>query len=222
MKKYLENRDLIILIEIIVIFILLAIISIILLTKEDKKEEGEIISISTVEKVTTTLNSDNEYYVDIKGSVKKPGVYKVKEGTIVNDVIKLAGGLKSGAYTANINLSQSTKDEMVIYIYSKDELKKLTTPIITNTTCTTNVIEVNNCVTSTTTTSKVDSTESTLVNINTATKEQLMTLSGIGESKAIAILDYRKNTKFNSIEDIKNVSGIGDSMYAKIKDYITV
>ena len=111
---------------------------------------------------------------------------------------------------------------MVIYIYSKDELKKLTTPIITNTTCTTNVIEVNNCVTSTTTTSKVSSTESTLVNINTATKEQLMTLSGIGESKAIAILDYRKNTKFNSIEDIKNVSGIGDSMYAKIKDYITV
>ena len=84
MKKYLENRDLIILIEIIVIFILLAIISIILLTKEDNKEEGEIISISTVEKVTT-LNSDNEYYVDIKGSVKKPGVYKVKEGTIVND-----------------------------------------------------------------------------------------------------------------------------------------
>ena len=143
MKKYLENRDLIILIEIIVIFILLAIISIILLTKEDNKEEGEIISISTVEKVTT-LNSDNEYYVDIKGSVKKPGVYKVKEGTIVNDVIKLAGGLKSGAYTANINLSQSTKDELVIYIYSKDELKKLTTPIITNTTCTTNVIEVNN------------------------------------------------------------------------------
>ena len=65
--------------------------------------------------------------------------------------------------------------------------------------------------------------ENNKVNINNATKEQLLTLSGIGESKALAIIEYRNSTGgFKSIEDIKNVSGIGEALFAKIKDSITV
>ena len=68
----------------------------------------------------------------------------------------------------------------------------------------------------------MNSEEKNLININSATKEELMTLSGIGESKARAIIDYRTQNKFIKIEDIKNVSGIGDSAFEKIKDYIAV
>ena len=86
--------------------------------------------------------------------------------------------------------------------------------------CKTEVIQYDNCIKeeSSTTTSE----SSSLVNINTASKEQLMNLNGIGESKAIAIIEYRNINKFNKIEDIMNVSGIGESAFAKIKEYITV
>ena len=66
------------------------------------------------------------------------------------------------------------------------------------------------------------SSENEKVNINTATKDELSTLQGIGESKANNIIEYRNNTKFTSIEDIKNVNGIGDSIFEKIKDNIEV
>lgn len=185
-------------------------------TKEEIIESNPISIIDT----TTSIEEIDEYYVDIKGAVKKPGVYKVPSGSIVNDVIKLAGGLKSNAYTSNINLSQVTTKEMVIYIYTNSEIKKLSTTVTSDTKCTTNVIEVNNCVSTTT---KVNTeTNSNKVNINTASKEELMTLSGIGESKAIAIIKYREENKFISIEDLKNVSGIGDSLYDSVKDNITV
>ena len=83
-------------------------------------------------------------------------------------------------------------------------------------------IEINNCIEKTTTKVKETTTRTSLVNINTASLEELMTVSGIGESKAKSIIEYRDNSKFNSIEDIKNVSGIGESLFAKINDYITV
>jgi competence protein ComEA len=171
-------------------------------------------SISLVDEETTNvLESINTFYVDIKGSVNKPGVYKVDDQMIVNDLIKLAGGLTKNAYTKNINLATKLKEGMVVYVYSKNEL--------TNTTSTTTILNDAYYSYETTTTSS-EVKVSGKVNINTATKEELMTVSGIGESKAIAIIDYRKNNKFNSIEDIMNVSGIGESLFAKIKEYITV
>jgi competence protein ComEA len=171
-------------------------------------------SISLVDEETTSvLESINTFYVDIKGSVNKPGVYKVDDQMIVNDLIKLAGGLTKNAYTKNINLATKLKEGMVVYVYSKNEL--------TNTTSTTTILnDAYYSYEPTTTSSEVK--VSGKVNINTATKEELMTVTGIGESKAIAIIDYRKNNKFNSIEDIMNVSGIGESLFAKIKEYITV
>lgn len=171
-----------------------------------------------------------KYKVDIKGSVKKPGVYELLDGSRVIDVITKSGGLTKNANTDYINLSKKITDEMVIIIYSNDEIKELKEdkkeiikyeiieiekdcPNKTNNACIepkkeeTDVIKEK-------TDEKID--------INTASKEQLMTLPSIGESKANLIIDYRLEKRFNSIEDIKNVSGIGNSLYEKIKDFITV
>ena len=219
MKYYQKYKDLIIAISLIIILFLSIILLIKVYNKEPPTNNIEELTITTTNEIAS-LTKEDKYFVDIKGAVKKPGVYEVTKGSIVNDIIKLAGGLKSNAYTKNINLSQVTNPEMVIYIYTESEIKKLTTPVVTNTTCTTNVIEVNNCITSTT--KKVENTTSNLVNINTASKEELMDLTGIGASKADAIIKYRTESKFVSIEDLKNVSGIGDSLYDSIKNNITV
>ena len=178
----------------------------------------------------------------LKGAVKEPGVYKIVKGSIIDDAINLAGGLKKEAYTKNINLSKKVTDEMVIYIYTKSEYNKLNTKIsnteITNECNTSNkTIEIEDCIKKgssiITPSPKVSSDssnqtntaeeETNLVNINTASKEQLMTLTGIGESKALSIIEYREqNNGFKTIEEIMNISGIGESSFAKIKDFITI
>ena len=183
-----------------------------------KEDEESIELLKSSEITLDTSNISKEIiHVDIKGAVKKPGVYKMEIGSIVQDVIMRAGGLKTNAYTKNINLAQVLKNEMVIYIFSNSEIKKATEVIVTDTTCKCEVIEVNNC-----TSEKTTTNNKSLVNINTATLEELLTISGIGESKAKSIIEYRNTNKFTSIEDIKNVSGIGESLFVKIKDYITV
>ncbi len=172
-------------------------------------------------------NKVAKYYIDIKGFVKKPGVYEVTADNIVNDCIKLAGGLLKNADTTTINLSKKVSSEMVIYIPKKEEVIKTTT----NTTVTKDKEIPNDAVVSdnnksNSSISKDNNTQTpnrTLVNINTATIQELTTLSGIGDAKAQDIIDYRTlNGNFKTIEDIKNVSGIGEALYAKIKDYITV
>lgn len=168
-----------------------------------------------------------KYYIDIKGFVKKPGVYEVTADNIVNDCIKLAGGLLKNADTTTINLSKKVSSEMVIYIPKKEEVIKTTT----NTTVTKDKEIPNDAVVSdnnksNSSISKDNNTQTpnrTLVNINTANIQELTTLSGIGDAKAQDIIDYRTlNGNFKTIEDIKNVSGIGEALYAKIKDYIIV
>ena len=168
-----------------------------------------------------------KYYIDIKGFVKKPGVYEVTADNIVNDCIKLAGGLLKNADTTTINLSKKVSSEMVIYIPKKEEVIKTTT----NTTVTKDKEIPNDAVVSdnnksNSSISKDNNTQTpnrTIVNINTATIQELTILSGIGDAKAQDIIDYRTlNGNFKTIEDIKNVSGIGEALYAKIKDYITV
>lgn len=175
--------------------------------------------------------SSKEFYVDIKGAVKKPGVYLVNENTIIKDVIEMAGGLKSTATTDNINLSQKVTSEMVIYICTKTELKKqkenqtTTTTTQTTTSSSANEYTTNNQnVTSACDPGNVSTNteQKTLVNINTASKEELMTIPNIGASKADSIIVYRTENKFTKIEDIMNVSGIGETLFVKIKDYITV
>ena len=166
-----------------------------------------------------------EYMVDIKGEVVTPGIYKLKKSSRVIDVIEKAGGLTQNADTTVINLSKKITDEMVIIIYSKQEvknwLKTKEQEDYLEEKCKISEegkVENDACLED----EKEETTFQTKVNINTATKEELMTLSGIGESKAEEIITYRKSTPFKTIEDLKNVSGIGDATYEQIKNHITV
>ena len=209
--------------------IIIVIISLIIVNRNDKEMViEEPISVVETKKDDVILDKVvKEFYVDVKGSVKKPGVYKVNEGTIINDVIYLAGGLKSGASTKNINLSKKISDEMVIYIYTAKELSNISK----KNECHCDKVDISSCEGSSViisdnslSSSNISSGETNgLININTASKEQLMTLSGIGESKALAIIDYReKNGGFKTKEELMNVSGIGESSYKKIENNITV
>lgn len=198
---------------IIAIIILVALVVSYVLSLDNKDVSAENVEITK----TDVANVTSKVYVDIKGSVKKPGVYQVPADSIVWDIVNLSGGFTKNAYTKNINLSQKVKDEMVIYVFSKNEMSKMNNTIKTDTACTTNVINYDNCITT-----EKNETSTVLVNINTASKEELMNVSGIGASKADSIIAYRIKTPFSKIEDIMNVSGIGESLFDKIKKYITV
>lgn len=197
-------------------FIILGLIALISYLYEGENQSNEEISYA---ETTNSTSIVNKIFVDIKGAVKKPGVYEVNEGSIVNDVIKMAGGVKDNAYLKNINLSKKVSAEMVIYIYNKSEIKTTnsTTSIILNdvlyTTTNPIVVEKDN---------SSERTDKALININTASKSELMSLPGIGESKADLIIVYRNSTPFINIDDIKNVTGIGESLFGQIKNYITV
>ena len=208
--------------------------------KEDLLIKEEVSLIEEDEKEVVPL----KMYVDVKGAVKNPGVYEVTQGAIVNDVIISAGGFNTNAYTKNINLSKKVIDENVIYIYTqyeysllsvKEEVKECICPEVDISSCLNTGASIIKNENSTTTKDNKNNTnevikeeettkeDNSLVNINTASKEELMTLSGIGESKAQKIIDYRnENGNFLSVEDIKNVSGISDKTYEDIKAYITV
>ena len=200
---------------IIAIIILVALVVSYVLSLDNKEVSAENVEITK----TDVTNVTSKVYVDIKGSVKKPGVYQVPADSIVWDIVNLSGGFTKNAYTKNINLSQKVKDEMVIYVFSKSEMSKMNNTVKTDTACTTNVINYDNCITIE---KNATETSTSLVNINTASKEELMNVSGIGASKADSIIAYRIKTPFSKIEDIMNVSGIGESLFAKIKKYITV
>ena len=182
---------------------------------QDKSNDNPIEMVDTTTKTTEKI--DRNFYVDVKGAVKDPGVYLVKDGERVIDVIDKAGGLTRSADTGNINLSKRLTSEMVVYVYTKKEIKEGSIKSECNTECNCETIEINNCV------DKGASQSNNLVNINTATLDELMSLSGVGESKAKAIISYREeNGNFKSIEEIKNVSGIGDALFDKIRGEITV
>lgn len=200
---------------IIAIIILVALVVSYVLSLDNKEVSAENVEITK----TDVANVTSKVYVDIKGSVKKPGVYQVSADSIVWDIVNLSGGFTKNAYTKNINLSQKVKDEMVIYVFSKSEMSKMNNTVKTDTACTTNVINYDNCIT---TEKNATETSTSLVNINTASKEELMNVSGIGASKADSIIAYRIKMPFSKIEDIMNVSGIGESLFDKIKKYITV
>ena len=177
-----------------------------------KDKEEEVV----VEEESEILKEEEEkVVVDIKGMVANPGVYEVSSSSRVNDVIELAGGLLENADTSLINLAKIVSDEMTIIIYSNEEvLEKYKEEVCV---CDCPLISNDACIES----GSEDS--GALVNINTASKEELMTVSGIGEAKAESIIKYREdNGSFSAIEDIMNVSGIGESLFEKIKDYITV
>lgn len=196
----------------------------IFMLQNNKKDKSDIVvstSTNTLKKKPKKENIEN-YKVDIKGEILTPGIYTLKSNSRVIDVIEMSGGLTENADTSVINLSKKITDEMVIIIYSKSEVKNFEKTKekekIVQEKCIKkdeNSLKNDACIT--------DSVKiSGKVSINSATKEELMTLTGIGEAKAEDIIKYREeNGPFKTIEDIKNVSGIGDSLFAKIKENIT-
>lgn len=203
--------------------VILVILSIVIVIFYYPKEEEKEVKITQKELPKKEEKADKYLFVDIKGAVNNPGVYKLKEDSRVIDVINESGGLKENADTSIINLSKKIIDEMVIIIYTKEDIQKYKENISTKKI----EEEIKKEIVSIDKNNKAEiSTNEEInskVNINTATKEELQTLSGVGESKAEAIIKYREEKgPFEKIEDIKNVSGIGESAFEKIKENITV
>ncbi len=207
-----NNRKFVLFILLVIILGLFYLVSFILNDGENVVAREEIIR-------TTALKEEEFVKVDIKGAVKKPGVYEVNNGMRVIDVIEKAGGLSKSANTEYINLAKTVTDEMTIWIYTDKEIEKFEESNIKyeyiEKDCNCPSVENSACIDSGT-------SDNTKININTATLEELMTLSGIGEAKAKDIIEYREKTPFSSIEELKNVSGIGDSSFEKIKNNITI
>ncbi len=166
----------------------------------------------------TASNPTGKIYVDIGGEVNTPGVYEVVSGTRLFEVIEQAGGLTENANIDVINQAEAVYDGQKILIASYEETENGQGS--TSSTQGTSAASGNETTNSNTSSSV---TQSDKVNLNTADSAMLQTIPGIGPSKAERIIEYRtSNGRFNSIEDIKNVSGIGNKTYESIKDYLVV
>lgn len=214
---------------IIFIFIFIGLIVVKKYLNNSKYDEIEMTT-NIIKEEINEIDVDNQkqiiYNVDIKGAVKKPGVYRLDSNLTVNDVINIAGGLTNDADTSVINLAKKITDEMVIIIYTKEEVKKSnivdTVIKVVEKECVCPNIENDGCLNNEINDTITNKDDVNLVNINTASIDELKTINGIGESKAKNIIEYRKkNGNFKSIEDIKNVEGIGDTLYETIKIFIT-
>lgn len=191
------------------------------LTKEDVFFEDDFEDTNkNVSNIDMELNEITEekvkIVVDISGQVVLPGVITLDEGSRLIDAINLAGGATKDANLSKVNLAYILSDAQKIYIPSVND--KEDTEYISEE-------SGNGVVTSESTkeSSSKNKSENLMININTANEEELQKLPGIGSSIASKIITYRKeNGKFNTIEDIKNVSGIGESKFNNIKNNIYV
>jgi len=191
--------------------VIIAVSSFILLQIFPKKEEEtsfigdqqDNVFAQNEKEMTVEAEEPLILLVDIKGAIKHPGLYKINEGDRVQDVIDLAGGLKEDADEKQVNLAQRLQDEMVIYIPTIGEEIEHIQPNISST--------------------NTQNAQDGKVAINHATAEEIQTLNGIGPKKAETIIAYREeNGPFHTIEDLLNVSGIGEKTLENIRDQITV
>ena len=183
-----------------VVLLLLVAVGGLLPKKEEAVEETEVV-VTTVlaEKTEESATLEAVVFVDIKGEVKKPGVYQMKAGDRVKDAIDAAGGLTAEADSQKVNLAQRVEDQMVIVVPKVGEEAEAIPAGVT---------------------SKETSKEGK-VNINTATVEELKTLKGVGEKKAEAIIEYRKkNGSFKTKEDLMKVRGIGKKLFESFEERI--
>ena len=156
--------------------------------------------------ISQSETEDQLVTVDVKGAVKKPGVYQLQSNSRVHDALEKAGGLTDEADLKSINQAQKLSDEAVVYVAKVGE----------------NAVDVTTSA-PTSATSGTGQTKSALVNLNTATEADFQTISGIGQKRAQDIIAYREaNGRFKSVDDLKNVSGIGAKTLEKLKEYVTV
>ena len=193
-------------------------------TEESESSEavssGQEISVTQGSEVQSEAETVATVSIYICGEVMNPGIYEAPQGVMLNDIIEEAGGLTEEASVNNINLVYRITTDISIYIPSVNEIE--------------GGIEGNDIIrqdgayvwgsssTSSSSSQTGGKSGSNQVNINTASEDELKTLPGIGAVTAEAIIEYRASTPFQAIEDIKNVSGIGESKFSRIKDYICV
>ncbi len=179
-----------------IIFICIFIISGISIYIQDNERKASFsVNSSNISK------NDDRIGVYISGEVKNTGVYYLKKDSRITDLINICGGLTEEADVSKINPAQKLNDSDKIIIPKKEE--NLNTESIEDT-------------------NESDINVQEKININTATKDELTSLNGIGEATANKIINYRNKNKFKEIEDIMNVPGIGEAKFNNIKDYICV
>lgn len=206
LKEFIENKKNKIKIVAVPVLVIAAVLFFLLNSGSDeiKIDEGNSSAIEEDGVFQQEVNSTQSHlYVDIGGEVMKPGVYEVSDGTRLFEVIDKAGGLTEDADIDGINRAETVQDGQKIMIGRHGE----------NPDENRDSYSANNV---------TDSGEGK-VNINTADAAALQTVPGIGPSKADRIIEYRESEgKFNEIDDIKNISGIGNKTFESIKEYITV
>ncbi|MDI9218984.1 MULTISPECIES: helix-hairpin-helix domain-containing protein [Clostridium] len=175
--------------------------------EESHAEDSAEVSAEPIKEVNgknKSPQSTKMIVVEIKGEVVNPDVYEISEGSIIRDLITKAGGLTDEANIEKINRADKLRDNQLIVIPNKNNLSNANVNDNTN---------INNGSTS----------ENGVININTATLEELQKINGVGEVKAKSIIEYReKNGGFKSIDEMKNIEGIGDKTFEKMKDKITI
>ena len=173
--------------------------------------QSSTLVVSSSVSQSSQSQTEKNLMVDVKGAVQQPGVYELPTGSRVTDAIKKAGGFQEQANQKSVNLAQKLQDEAVIYVASQGEVvSEVTAP--TSGKANADAVTTN---TSETTDEKI--------NLNTATVSDLQTISGIGQKRAQDIIDYRDSKGgFTSVDELKDVSGIGDKTFEKIKEAVTV
>ena len=188
-----------------------------IIKKQDDYKYKEIETIIEEDSAANAVNyeekiEDTSIIVHVTGAIKKDGIIKAKQGDRIADVIEKAGGITEEADLSKVNLAYRVSDGQKIYIPSINEkdFQTETEEYITNEAGKNIIVEEKE-------------TNKEKVNINTATQTELETLSGIGPSTALKIINYRnENGKFKTKEDIKNVPGIGEQKYERIKENINI
>lgn len=177
-------------------------------------KKNEIINEVEAEYIEEEIVETKTIFVDISGEVNIPGLYELNEGARLNDVVNLAGGLTVDADIDSINLAYILSDAIKVIIPKREEKEQADKNNEKKVAVVNNGMFVSENKTT---------VESNVINLNTATKEELKQLDGIGESTAQKIIDYRnENGNFTKIDELKNVSGIGSNKFEKIKGKLIV
>lgn len=247
-KNFFANKKIKI-IAILVLLIIFFTVSYFIYADSDNKDafnDEEVLNNSANEINNNLETNDNfnaknnkKIIVHVDGEVNIPGIVELNEGDRISNAIEKAGGIKENANLKNINLAFFVEDGMKIYIPSNTNKKGENNMEFDNEFVIKNnfaedkddLLEELEYVTKESggasleafsgTDNNSKNTKNKKININSANQEELMSLPGIGDATALKIIDYRNNNgKFNTIEDIKNVKGIGDSKFENIKDFI--
>ncbi|XUB97204.1 competence protein ComEA [Enterococcus sp. DIV2384] len=167
-------------------------------------EETSLTTTAEVATDATKERAETMIYVDIKGAVKVPGIYQLKNQQRIWDALALAGGVSEEADTVQVNYAQKVKDQMIIYVPKKGEAVAQSLETLQES-------------------APAQQNQEEKINLNTATEAELQTISGIGAKKAQEIIRFRdEQGPFKTVEELKNVPGIGEKTVERLKDMLTV